>query len=158
MRSTPGPGTPLREQGIGVYVIARRLGLDPKTVRRYADVTDPQTLTGPERHRPGQHPGPVKPYLQQRCAAGVHQHRPTPTPAAHPDRGRDHQNVRVQGLAADSGPLAAALVDRDAEPDVVVHNPNDLAVDVMVGERAAECETGTVRLWRMSNNCPDERL
>jgi hypothetical protein len=66
--------------------------------------------------------------------------------------------VRVQGLAADLGPLAAALVDRDAEPDVVVHNPNDLAVDVMVGVRAAECETGTVRLWRISNNCPDERL
>jgi hypothetical protein len=122
VRSTPGPDTPLREQGIGVYVIARRLGLDPKTVRRYADVTDPQTLIGPERHRPGQHPGPVQALPAAALRRRGHQHRPTPTPAAHPDRGRDHQNVRVQGLAADSGPLAAALVDRDAEPDVVVHN------------------------------------
>ncbi|MDG4763419.1 hypothetical protein O7632_04750 [Solwaraspora sp. WMMD406] len=34
----------LREQGVGVYTIARRLGLDPKTVRRYADAA-PRTCS-----------------------------------------------------------------------------------------------------------------
>ncbi|MGN9913933.1 transposase family protein [Phytohabitans sp. LJ34] len=37
----------LREQGVGVYTIARRLGLDPKTVRRYADAATPEDLLGP---------------------------------------------------------------------------------------------------------------
>jgi transposase len=61
----------LREQGIGVYVIARRLGLDPKTVRRYADVTDPQTLIGPNGPTRDSILDRFKPYLQQRCAAGI---------------------------------------------------------------------------------------
>lgn len=61
----------LREQGIGVYVIAHRLGLDPKTVRRYADVTDPQTLIGPNGTTRDSILDRFKPYLQQRCTDGV---------------------------------------------------------------------------------------
>ncbi|MFG1954827.1 ISL3 family transposase [Micromonospora sp. NPDC048830] len=61
----------LREQGLGVYTIARRLGLDPKTVRRYAGAADPETLLGPNGTVRDSILDPFKPYLQQRCAEGV---------------------------------------------------------------------------------------
>jgi transposase len=61
----------LREQGLGVYVIARRLRLDPKTVRRYADVADPETLIGPNGTARISILDTHKPYLRQRCADGV---------------------------------------------------------------------------------------
>jgi hypothetical protein len=61
----------LREQGLGVYVIARRLGLDPKTVRRYADAPDPEALIGPNGTARDSILDRFKPYLQQRCAEGV---------------------------------------------------------------------------------------
>jgi hypothetical protein len=61
----------LREQGVGVYTIARRLGLDPKTVRRYADATDPEALLGPNGTARDSILDPFKPYLQQRCTDGV---------------------------------------------------------------------------------------
>jgi hypothetical protein len=54
-----------------VYVIARRLGLDPKTVRRYADAPDPEALIGPNGTARDSILDRFKPYLQQRCAAGV---------------------------------------------------------------------------------------
>jgi transposase len=61
----------LREQGVGIYTIARRLGLDPKTVRRYADATDPEALLGPNGTTRDSILDPFKPYLQQRCTEGV---------------------------------------------------------------------------------------
>jgi hypothetical protein len=54
-----------------VYVIARRLGLDPKTVHRYADAPDPETLIGPNGTARDSILDRFKPYLQQRCAEGV---------------------------------------------------------------------------------------
>jgi transposase len=61
----------LRQQGLGVYVIARRLRLDPKTVRRYADATDPQMLIGPNGTARTSILDSHKTYLHQRCADGV---------------------------------------------------------------------------------------
>jgi hypothetical protein len=61
----------LREQGLGVYVIARRLRLDPKTVRRYFDAADPQMLIGPNGTARTSILESHKPYLRQRCADGV---------------------------------------------------------------------------------------
>jgi hypothetical protein len=54
----------------------------------------------------------------------------------HPDRGGDHQDVGVHQLGADVRPLVAvALVGGDAELDAVVGDPDQVAVDVVVGER-----------------------
>jgi transposase len=61
----------LRVTGLGVYAISRRLGLDPKTVRRYADVTDAEQLLGQSRVRRNGLLEAHKTYLQQRCAEGV---------------------------------------------------------------------------------------
>jgi transposase len=61
----------LRAQGLVVYVIARRLGLDPKTVRRYADAPDPEALIGPNGTARESILDRFKPYLQQRYADGV---------------------------------------------------------------------------------------
>jgi hypothetical protein len=54
-----------------VYVIARRLGLDPKTVHRYADAPDPEALIGHNGTARDSILDRFKPYLQQRCAEGV---------------------------------------------------------------------------------------
>jgi transposase len=61
----------LREQGFGVYTIARRLGLDPKTVRRYADAATPEDLLGPTGTARDSILDVFKPYLHQRLAEGV---------------------------------------------------------------------------------------
>ena len=61
----------LREQGLGVYTISRRLGLDPKTVRRYADAADPQSLLGPTGTARDSILDPFKPYLHQRISEGA---------------------------------------------------------------------------------------
>ena len=61
----------LREQGLGVYTISRRLGLDPKTVRRYAEVPDPEELLGPNGTARDSVLDPFKAYLQQRCTEGA---------------------------------------------------------------------------------------
>lgn len=61
----------LHQQGLGVYVIARRLGLDPKTVRRYTDAADPDLLLGPNGTARDSILDRYKTYLQQRCADGV---------------------------------------------------------------------------------------
>jgi hypothetical protein len=61
----------LREQGLGVYTIARQLGLDPKTVRRYTDAADPESLIGPNGTARDSILDVHKPYLLQRCAEGV---------------------------------------------------------------------------------------
>jgi transposase len=61
----------LHEQGLGVYIIARRLGLDPKTVRRYADATDPDVLLGPNGTTRDSILDRHKNYLQQRCKDGI---------------------------------------------------------------------------------------
>lgn len=37
----------LKDQGLGTHVIGRRLGMDPKTVRRYAQATSVEDLLGP---------------------------------------------------------------------------------------------------------------
>lgn len=61
----------LREQGMGVYTIARRLGLDPKTVQRYADAPTPEALLGPNGTARDSILDSFKPYLHQRIADGV---------------------------------------------------------------------------------------
>ena len=61
----------LREQGVGVYTIARRLGLDPKTVRRYADAATPEDLLGPNGSARDSILDGFKPYLHQRIVEGV---------------------------------------------------------------------------------------
>jgi transposase len=61
----------LREQGVGVHTIARRLGLDPKTVRRYADAATPEDLLGPNGSARDSILDVFKPYLHQRIAEGV---------------------------------------------------------------------------------------
>jgi transposase len=70
-RARHGEVHALREQGLGVYAIARRLGLDPKTVRRYADAADPDVLLGPNGTARDSILDRHKGYLQQRCADGV---------------------------------------------------------------------------------------
>uniref|UniRef100_UPI001BD9DD81 ISL3 family transposase n=1 Tax=Acrocarpospora catenulata TaxID=2836182 RepID=UPI001BD9DD81 len=60
----------LREQGLGIYTIARLLKLDPKTVHRYADVPDAEQLINPGGVRDSIL-NPFKPYLHQRCLDGV---------------------------------------------------------------------------------------
>jgi transposase len=64
----------LLAQGMAIKAIARRLGLDRKTVRKYARTESPEQLIGPN---PSSGPGllgPFKPYLRERCATG---HVPT---------------------------------------------------------------------------------
>ncbi|RSM36763.1 ISL3 family transposase, partial [Actinoplanes sp. ATCC 53533] len=61
----------LHQQGVGVYVIARRLGLDPKTVRRYAEAADPDLLLGPNGTARDSILDRYKGYLQQRCKDGI---------------------------------------------------------------------------------------
>ncbi|WP_173166052.1 ISL3 family transposase [Phytohabitans suffuscus] len=61
----------LREQGLGAYTIARRLGLDPKTVHRYADAATPEDLLSPNGTARDSILDPFKPYLHQRITEGV---------------------------------------------------------------------------------------
>jgi transposase len=61
----------LRDQGVGVYTIARRLGLDPKTVRRYADAATPEDLLGSNGTVRDSILDSFKPYLRRRIAEGV---------------------------------------------------------------------------------------
>jgi transposase len=61
----------LRAAGLGIYTISRQLSLDPKTVRRYANVTDAEQLLGPARPRRSALLQAHISYLQQRCANGV---------------------------------------------------------------------------------------
>jgi transposase len=61
----------LLSQGLGVYAIVSRLGLDPKTARRYADAADPEQLIGPSGTARDSILDTFKPYLLQRCAAGI---------------------------------------------------------------------------------------
>ncbi|WP_421433005.1 group II intron reverse transcriptase/maturase [Solwaraspora sp. WMMB335] len=61
----------LRDQGVGAYTIARRLGLDPKTVRRYADAATPEDLLGPNGTVRDNILDTFKPYLRQRITEGV---------------------------------------------------------------------------------------
>jgi hypothetical protein len=56
---------------VGVYRIARQLGLDPKTVRRYAEATDPERLIGPRGTSRDSILDTFKPYLLHRCAEQV---------------------------------------------------------------------------------------
>jgi len=61
----------LKAEGLGSHIIAHRLGLDPKTVRRYADAASPDDLLGPS---PAGRRGlldPFKPYLRARIDEGV---------------------------------------------------------------------------------------
>jgi transposase len=57
----------LLAKGIGVYVIARQLTLDPKTVQRYAATADVETLIGPRNATRDSVLDPFKPYLLERC-------------------------------------------------------------------------------------------
>ncbi len=61
----------LKNQGLGPHLIARRLGLDPKTVHRYADVASPDDLLGPAASGRRSVLDPYKPYLQTRIDEGV---------------------------------------------------------------------------------------
>jgi transposase len=58
-------------QGLGTYAISRRLGLDPKTVHRYADAAEPETLIEPNTATRTSLLDAHKPYLHQRCSEGV---------------------------------------------------------------------------------------
>ncbi|MEV6351018.1 ISL3 family transposase [Actinoplanes sp. NPDC051851] len=58
-------------QGHGVYATASRLGLDPKTVRRYAEVTDPEQLISDRGTSRDSIVDTFKPYLLQRCTDGI---------------------------------------------------------------------------------------
>jgi transposase len=61
----------LLDQGLGVYAISRRLNLDPKAVRRFADVADADDLLGPHRVARPSVLDRFKPRLIERCANGV---------------------------------------------------------------------------------------
>ena len=59
----------LIDEGWTISAVARRLGMDRKTVRRYARA-DPQALLSSARDRSSRPLDPFKPHLQQRFAAG----------------------------------------------------------------------------------------
>lgn len=61
----------LKAQGLGTHIIAQRLGMDPKTVRRYADVASPDDLLGPALTGRRSLLDPYKPYLHARINEGV---------------------------------------------------------------------------------------
>lgn len=61
----------LRSQGLGPNIIARRLKLDPKTVRRYANAAGPEELLGPTASGRWGLLDPHKPYLRARIDEGV---------------------------------------------------------------------------------------
>lgn len=61
----------LKNRGLGTHIIARRLKMDPKTVRRYADVDSPDDLLGPALTGRRSVLDPYKPYLQARINDGV---------------------------------------------------------------------------------------
>ncbi|GGN94039.1 ISL3 family transposase [Actinoplanes lobatus] len=84
--TTPGPGdTPIARrtrirhaeihtligQGHGIYATASRLGLDPKTVRWYAEATDPEQLISDRGTSRDNIIDTYKPYLLQRCTDGL---------------------------------------------------------------------------------------
>src|SRR5258705_43598 len=56
--------------GLGIYTIARRLELDPKTVRRYADVAEANDLLHPDRMFRVSVLDRFKAHLQRRCTEG----------------------------------------------------------------------------------------
>jgi transposase len=61
----------LRAAGLGISTISRQLGLDPKTVRRYANAPDAEQLLGSAGPRRSGLLEAHTSYLQQRCADGV---------------------------------------------------------------------------------------
>jgi hypothetical protein len=61
----------LKANGLGNHVIARRLGMDPKTVRRYADAASPEDLLGPALTGRRSLLDPFKPYLRARIDDGA---------------------------------------------------------------------------------------
>ena len=61
----------LKAQGLGTHIIAKRLGMDPKTVRRYADVASPDDLLGPAATGRRSVLDPHKPYLHARIHEGI---------------------------------------------------------------------------------------
>jgi transposase len=61
----------LKTRGLGTHIIARHLGMDPKTVRRYADVESPDDLLGPSLTGRRSLLDPFKPHLQTRIDDGV---------------------------------------------------------------------------------------
>ena len=61
----------LAGQGLGTHTIARRLGMDPKTVRRYREATSAEDLLGPALTGRRSLLDPHKPYLQARIDKGV---------------------------------------------------------------------------------------
>ncbi|MEU0940967.1 hypothetical protein ABZ374_47445, partial [Embleya sp. NPDC005971] len=60
----------LRERGWTISVIARRLGRDRKTVRRYLTTDLDQILASARERRPDGHINRFKPYLQHRFRSG----------------------------------------------------------------------------------------
>ncbi len=70
-RTRHGEVHALLGHGLGVYAIASRLGLDPKTVRRYAEAADPDLLISARGTSRDSIIDVFKPYLLQRCADGT---------------------------------------------------------------------------------------
>ena len=101
----------LHEQGLGTYTIARRLGLDPKTVKRYVTVSSPEDLLGPTDACHASVLDRFKTLLQRRCADGVT--GTTPLLA----------EIRALGYTGGERTLRRYLVTIRDEPDRVPTEP-----------------------------------
>lgn len=62
----------LRAEGLSIKAIARRLGFNIKTVRKYTRATSAEQMIGPNASSRPSVLAPFHPYLRQRLAAGVH--------------------------------------------------------------------------------------
>jgi transposase len=95
----------LLAEGMAIKAIARRLGLDRKTVRKYARADSPEQLIGPNPSSGRGVLGPFKPYLADRCATG------------HVPNAVLYDEIRARGYRGSERTLRAWLAGiRRAEP------------------------------------------